>query len=200
MIGAYVPGDSWLHRARPRTKLLALLVVSALIVLVPRVPVVLALAACVVAAVLAAGLGVRGLWALVRPMRWIVLVLTPFQWWSAGPERAFVVVGALVVAVVAAGLVTATTRVADMTDTFVTGLRPFVRFGLDPDRVGLALALTLRAVPVLSDALRQAGEARAARGLSRSPRALLVPVVVRAVRHAEAVGDALVARGVDDER
>ena len=45
----------------------------------------------------------------------------------------------------------------------------------------------------------QVRDAQRARGLSASPRAFAVPLVVRSLRHADALGDALVARGVDDD-
>ena len=69
---------------------------------------------------------------------------------------------------------------------------------MDPDRVALVLALTVRAVPVLAGTYAQARDARRARGLERSPRALLVPLVLRTMRHADQLGEALAARGVDD--
>nr|WP_284287061.1 energy-coupling factor transporter transmembrane component T [Angustibacter aerolatus] len=58
--------------------------------------------------------------------------------------------------------------------------------------------LTVRAVPVVAGLLDDVRDARRARGLERSPRALLVPLVVRTVRYADRLGEALVARGVDD--
>ncbi|GMA40589.1 energy-coupling factor transporter transmembrane component T family protein [Mobilicoccus caccae] len=198
LTSTYRAGDSFLHRARPAWKLAGLLVVTSLLVLRPDLPMLAVATSLVVLVSLAAGLGWRTLWAQAWPLRWIVLVLVPFQIWSAGWERALVVVGGLVVAVVAAGVVTTTTRVADMMDTITAGLRPFERFGVDADRVGLAMALTIRSIPVIHRTLRECGEARRARGLERSPRALLVPFVVRTVRHAERVGEALVARGLDD--
>jgi biotin transport system permease protein len=51
---------------------------------------------------------------------------------------------------------------------------------------------------VLVETLAEARDARRARGLERSARALLVPVVVRTMRQADRLGEALVARGVDD--
>ncbi|MDO5627993.1 MAG: energy-coupling factor transporter transmembrane protein EcfT [Mobilicoccus sp.] len=194
----YRPGTSFLHRARPRTKLLGLLVLTTVLVLRPTPLVLGVVALTVVGIAWAAGLGLRDLGRLAWPLRWIVVLLTPFQLWAAGWERAVAVVGVLVIAVVAAGLVTLTTRVADMMDTIVAALRPFERVGVDADRVGLAMALAIRAIPVLHRTVRECGEARRARGLERSPRALLVPVVVRSVRHAERVGEALAARGLDD--
>ncbi|WP_226345716.1 energy-coupling factor transporter transmembrane component T family protein [Agilicoccus flavus] len=194
----YVPGHSWLHRAPVGGKVLGLLVATTLL-LAWRDPAAPALGAVVVAAVhLGAGLGVRRLLAQVWALRWVVAVLAVLQWWAAGPREAVVVVGGLLVAILAAGVVTATTRIEAMMDAVVGALGPLRRVGVDPDRVALALGLTIRTVPALTGIAREVADARAARGMGRSPRALLVPLVVRAVRHADAVGDALVARGVDD--
>ncbi|MDV3208469.1 MAG: energy-coupling factor transporter transmembrane protein EcfT, partial [Rhodococcus ruber] len=102
------------------------------------------------------------------------------------------------VAVALAALVTLTTRVSDMLDAIVTGLRPLRRVGVDPERVGLVLVMTVRAVPMLGAIVAQVTEARKARGLGFSLRALAVPVVVGALLTAEAMGEALVARGLDD--
>ena len=134
----------------------------------------------------------------VRPLRWLLLVLVPFQVWTAGWEAALVVVGTLVVAVAAACLVTLTTRVSDLLDTLVRLLAPLRLAGFDPERAGLALALAVRSVPVIGAAAREVADARRARGLERSVRALAVPLVVRTVRHAERTGEALAARGFDD--
>lgn len=198
MIGVYVAGDSAVHRARPGLKLAVLLAATTVLLLAARWQVVTAGAVLVVAVGLWAGLGLRGLGRLVWPLRWIVLVLTPVQAWLAGWERAYVVVGGLVVAVTAASLVSATTRVADMTDAIVRIVTPARRIGIDPERVGLVIALAIRSVPVLLDGLRVVREARQARGMRLTPDTLLTPLVVRAVRHADRVGEALAARGIDD--
>lgn len=200
MIGCYVAGTSRVHNTAAGTKLLLLLALTTVLVAWPR-PLVVSLGALsVVAGALAAGLGPGGLGRLVWPMRWIVLLLTPVQLWLVGVDRAYVVVGGLVVAVAAAGLVSATTRVSEMTDTLVAALRPLRRLGVDADRLGLLLALAIRAVPVLLDDLRVVREARSARGLRLTPDTVLAPLAIRTVRYAEGVGEALVARGLDDER
>ena len=102
----------------------------------------------------------------VRPLRWLLLVLVPFQVWTAGWEAALVVVGTLVVAVAAACLVTLTTRVSDLLDTLVRLLAPLRLAGFDPERAGLALALAVRSVPVIGAAAREVADARRARGSS----------------------------------
>jgi biotin transport system permease protein len=197
LTGLYVPGTSWLHRVPAGLKLVALLVFSTVLV-ATRSPIAVTVAACLV---LAGYLGARLLRHLpgqLRPLRWFVVALVPFQWWVGGWRAAVVVVGTLLVAVAAASLVTLTTRVSDMMEALVRGLGPLRRVGLDPERVALVLSLTLRAIPVLAGALDEAREARRARGLERSTRALVTPLVVRTIRHADRVGDALAARGLDD--
>lgn len=198
MTGWYVPGSSWLHRAPAGAKLLALAAGTTALVAV-RTPLAVAAGALVVLlAALTTGLGGRALAAQVWPLRWLVAVLVPFQVWTAGPRAALVVVGTLVVAVAAAGLVTLTTRVSAMLEALTGLLSPLRRLGVEPDRVALLLALAVRTVPVLTATAEEVRDARRARGLERSLRALLVPLAVRSVRHADRLGEALAARGVDD--
>ena len=63
---------------------------------------------------------------------------------------------------------------------------------------GLAVALVIRSIPVIVELSRTAREARMARGMQRSVRAFVTPLVIRTVRHADRVGEALIARGIDD--
>jgi biotin transport system permease protein len=186
------------HRAPAGVKLLVL-AVGALALVLARTPVAVGAAVLLVAALYPlAGFAPREAVHQVWPLRWVVVVLVPFQWWTAGWRAAVVVVGTMVVLVAAAGLVTLTTRTTALLDLFERLLEPVRRLGMDPQRASLLLALTIRAVPVLVATLSEVRDARRARGLERSPRALLVPVVVRTMRHADRLGEALVARGVDD--
>ena len=198
MIGLYRPGASPLHRA-PAGLLLGLLLVATTALVLVRSPLAVLVGAVVVVlgyavAAVPASVALAQVW----PLRWFVVALVPLQWWTGGWRQVVVVVGTMGVSVAAAALVTLTTRVSDMLDVCVRVLGPLRRLGVDPDRVGLALALTVRAVPVLAGTFAEARDARRARGLDRSPRALLVPLVLRTVRHADRLGEALAARGVDD--
>lgn len=196
--GLYVAGDSLLHRLPAGVKLAALaLLLSAVVVLasVPAVAVGVVLTALGYAV---AGVGWRVALAQVWPLRWFALVLLGLQWWLAGPQRAVVTVGSLLVAVALAGLVTVTTRVAAMTGALARAMAPLRRLGVDPDRVALMMALGIRAVPLVAELAAQVREAHRARGLPPDPRTYGVPLVVRTLRHADSVGEALAARGLDD--
>lgn len=199
MIGIYRPGSSVLHRCPAWVKLV-LLSAGMTGLLVWSSPVAVGIAAgLVLGGYLVAGFGPGLLAAQVWPLRWIILLLSVFQWWARGPSTAFVAVGGLLVVVTAAALVTLTTRTEDLIKVITTLLRPLRRVGVNPDRVALAFALAIRAIPVLTQVLQEVTQARRARGLDHSLRALLVPVIVRAVRHATATGEALAARGLDDD-
>jgi biotin transport system permease protein len=198
LTSTYQPGTSLLHRTGAGAKLLALLVFSTAL-LALRSPATVLVGFLGVAGLYGlGGFGARTLLAQTWPLRWIVLCLLPFQWWTAGWQVAVSVVGTLVVAVVGAALVSLTTRVTDLLDVISRVLEPARAIGVDPERVALLLALTIRAVPVIAGTLHEARDARRARGLERSTRALVTPIVVRTIRHADRVGEALAARGIDD--
>ena len=198
LLGIHRPGDTFLHRRSAGTKLLALLLASTAVVVV-RGP---------VSAVVFVGVGVGLLaWSgarldvTLRAMRGLLLmalVLGAWTAWQSGWPRAAEVVGDLVALILLATTLTVTTPVDEVMDAVVAGLRPLRRFGVDPEAVGLAFSLMLRAIPSTLTLAEEARDAAVARGLERSPRARLVPLVVRVVARARETGDALHARGVGD--
>ncbi|QII05249.1 energy-coupling factor transporter transmembrane protein EcfT [Rhodococcoides fascians A25f] len=200
MIGLYRPGTSLLHRMSPGWKLLSLIVAILATVIFARTPLEVGVVALAVAALFAvAGIPVKVALAQLRPVLWMLLIIGVFQILITTWQRAVVVCGVLVISVALAALVTLTTRVTDMLDTVTRALGPIRRFGVDPDRIGLLLALAIRCIPLLASIVQEVSQARKARGLQWSMTALATPVLVRALRTADAMGDALVARGVDDD-
>jgi biotin transport system permease protein len=197
-MNTYVPGRSWLHRLPAAIKLGGLLILLAA-TLTLNSPIAVALAA-VATVVLYASAGLaRAVLAQVRPLRWLVLGLLVLQTLTAGWVAAVIVTGRLVVAVVLAGLVTLTTRIVDLLDVLERVLRPMRHVGVDSERVALLLALAIRTVPVVADLASEVRDAQRARGMVASPRSFAVPFVVRSLRHADALGEALAARALDDQ-
>jgi biotin transport system permease protein len=194
----YQPGASVLHRTPAGAKLVGLAVVAMLSVLVrqPWQVAVLLVAVAVLYAV--ASVSWRTAVGQLRPIAWFALGLAVVQLVVSGWERAVVVVGGLVGLVLLAALVSLTTRTTAIVDAVVVGAGPLRRVGVDPERFGLLVALAVRAVPVVTDLARQVREAQLARGAAASPTAFVVPLVVRSLRHADRLADALVARGIDD--
>ncbi|MBA3419836.1 MAG: energy-coupling factor transporter transmembrane protein EcfT [Geodermatophilaceae bacterium] len=197
--GLYHPGASVLHRLPAGLKLAGLAAGVTGLLLLDQLW-WLGAAAVVVAALHAvARVPARLALAQVRPLLWFGAFLLGAQLLLTDWQRALSVVLTLVLSVALAGLVTLTTRVSAMLDVAETLLGPLRRVGVRPDRVGLVLALTIRGVPVIAGIAGTVREAHHARGSVGRPWALLVPVLVRVLRHADALGDALAARGADDE-
>lgn len=198
MIGLYRPGTSLVHRLSARWKLL-LMFAAILGLLTLHRPWQLGGAALVVAGAYAlAGIPARVVLRQLWPLRWLLLIIAVLQLVINGWASAVLVCGGLLISMAIAALVTLTTRVTDILDVCQQLLRPLSRLGIDPDRIGLVLAMTIRCIPVVADIVDQVSQARKARALGFSVIALVVPVVVRALRSADAMGDALIARGFDD--
>lgn len=197
-LGLYIPGMSWLHRSPAGLKLVLMMLAGVGSVFLDHGWQVAVALVTVVVGYLTAGISLLTALRQVRPLLWIALFIGLFHVIVNGWERAFVVVGVIATLVLLAALVTLTTRTTAMVDTVVAACRPLRVVGVDPERVGLLLALSIRSVPVVIGLAEEVRDAQRARGLGASPRAFAVPLIVRSLRHADALGDALIARGVDD--
>lgn len=199
LLGAYQPGTTLLHRLPAGAKLLGLAVLSLLTVVVRSATtsgVILG------TAVLLLVLARARIATVARNLRGPLIVLgllAAYQAWQRGPDHAFTVVGALAALILLATVLTVTTSIDELLDTLTRALRPLRRMGVDPERVALAFALMIRGVPTTLEIASETRQAALARGLDRSPRAYLTPMVIRVVAHARATGEALHARGIGDD-
>lgn len=198
LLGLHHPGTSWLHRAAPGTKAGALAVLGIGVVLARGPGWALGLLAGVVVVAATARLSLRTTARGLVPVLVTAGLVGGYQVWQRDWATGLEVAADLVTAVLAAGVVTATTPADRMLDAVTRAVRPLRRFGASPETIALAVALMLRAVPALAATAADARDAARARGLDRSPRALLVPAAVRAVGRARTTGDALAARGLAD--
>jgi biotin transport system permease protein len=199
MLSLYVPGTSPVHRAPAGLKLAALAVLGVALFATARLELVAAPFVLVVAAgLVAARLPWRVLTAQVRPV-WIWLAaLFGFHLLVTGPVVGAVAVLRLLTLVVAAAVVTATTRVTALVAVIEWLTSPLRVFGVRPARIGLVIAMTLRFIPLVADRAARIREAQAARGAGRVRLVLVVPLLVQVLRMATTVGEALDARGAGD--
>lgn len=199
MFATYQPGNSLLHRLPAGWKLLLIAVLIISVSLAIREPWHVLPALAGTALLYALGrIRPRAAWDQVRPVLPMLIAILVLQWIVADLDTALRVSGSLLVAIAVAGLVALTTRISDMLDAVTRAAQPLRHVGVSPDRIALVLVLTLRAIPLLARQLRNVTEARKARGLGMSIRALVVPTVLGALTTADQLGDALAARGVDD--
>lgn len=198
MIGLYRPGSSPLHRMPAGAKLALLVAAGAGSIFVRHPTQVVVVLAVVTGGYAVARVPLAAAWQLLRPLLWLLVPLAAFHTLVSGWTQAVVVVGVILALVLIANLVTLTTRTTDLVDSIVRLTGPLRRVGVNPERVGLMLHLGIRAVPVVIELAGRVRDAQRARGLTASPRAFAVPLVVGALRHADTMGEALAARGFDD--
>lgn len=181
-------------------KLLALVVGSVVAFFVTSPLALLVGVAIVVLLALRAEVSPRELLQQLRPLLWLTLAVVLAQGLLVDWREASLVGLRLLALVLAATVITLTTRVSELLTVLERACRPLAWVGIDPSRVGLVLAMTIRFVPLLGEMLGQIREAHRARGRERPGVAVVAPLLVHTLRFADDLGDALTARGVDDRR
>ncbi|SOC19154.1 energy-coupling factor transporter transmembrane component T family protein [Rhodobacter maris] len=188
-----------LRRAPAGAKLAALAIAGTGVMAIADWRVMVDLALLAALAFRLAGCGTDALGRQLRPMLWMLAALFLVQGWLVDWATAALVVARIVTLVLLAALVTLTTPAEAMIATIERLLAPFVRFGVDPGRVGLAFSLALRFIPVIGEEAERVREAQAARGLGHHPLALILPLIVRVLKSAEDVAAAIEARSGHDD-
>lgn len=199
LVGLHQPGDTLLHRLPVGAKLLGLAVLSLAIVLVRSMPASFAFLAVALLLALVARVRLSTLLRAARVILAMAVFVAALQWWWYGRDKAVETLVDLLALSVAAVVVSATTPVNAMLDSFIRWITPLRRVGVDPERVALTIGLAVQALPGTLALALETRDAARARGLGRHPRAYLTPFVVRVVARAHETGNALHARGLGDE-
>ena len=202
-LALYVPRAGPVHRMPAGWKLLTLAGLSTLLFAVPTLPVV----GGALVAVLGVGLGWARLPAPVlgrqaRAVLWWLVALFVLHSIVTDVLTGALTVLRLLTLVLAAAVVTATTRVTAMVAVVERVCRPLQWVGVRPARIGLVIAMALRFIPLISERADRIREAQAARGGSvggiRGLTTTMVPLLVQVLQLAQTVSEALDARGADD--
>lgn len=195
-LGVYIDGDTLLHRLHPGVKFALLVAFIIFATVWPSAP-WQSMAALTAVLVLYAWAGVppRVAWNQLVPLLPILLFLFAFMWWQNGLAGGLTTLIALVSTIAAANLLTLTTTVEALLDALDKALSPFGRAG---ELTSLTIALTIRLIPLLISTANEVLDARKARGAGFSVRAFGTPLVIRSVRRAKMIGEALMARGAVD--
>ncbi|WP_275004142.1 energy-coupling factor transporter transmembrane component T [Promicromonospora iranensis] len=197
MVTLYRPGNGPWHRlpAGPKTALLLLVVLG--VCLLPATWWAAAVMAAVCLACYALpGAGLRELGRQLVTVRWIVGLTLAGQLVFLGPESAAANTARVAVACALAALLALTTPATELLETIERAMQPLALLRIDPQRAALTLSVTLSTLPVLAGLARDVREAQRARGGGRSLRHFAMPFLVMALKHADQLGEALVARGV----
>jgi biotin transport system permease protein len=190
------PHRIWAHRLPAGAKLAALaLTTLALFHLTTPLPLALALA--VILALIATGGRTFAMAALIslRPLWPFLLIVALWHLWRGDVPGGAVILLRLTAAVAAATFVTMTTTLADMIAVITWLARPLALIGLQPQTLAVAVALTIRFLPVMLIHLTRIREAIRARSPRRPGWRVMTPVLLITLDDADRVAEALRARG-----
>ena len=199
MLGLYIDRNSAIHALAPGVKMLVLALSALVLIAVNDWRVLAAVLAAVLSLFAVAHLPAREVAAQLRPVLFLGLFFFAIHALLVSWQSGLVTVLRFTILVSLAVVITLTTRVSDMVDALEAALRPLRFIGVSPAKISLMISLAIRFVPLLVDLVREIRAAQQARGLERSIVAVAVPLIVKTLRMASVLTDAIEARGYDPD-
>lgn len=220
VIGQFYPGDSLLHRADPRVKIIASGAFVTVLFLAGSYAALAVLAAGLTLATAAARLPLPWLYRTLKPVLWLIVFTLVFQLFLRGGEELVrlgplplyrqglydggFLAARLLMLVLSGALLSFTTPPVLLTDALGSLLAPLARLRFPAYELSLMVTIALRFIPTLLMELERIILAQRARGADigrRGPlkkaRALmpvLVPLFVISFRHADELAQAMESR------
>lgn len=226
LVGRYQPGDSFLHKLDPRTKISAAIALAVTVFFLDSRWDYLVFAIYLFGAI---GLGQIGLWPLLRAVQALMVLIalsallqlfgapgTPILAW--GPLRisdeGLRVAGELSLRLIYLGLLSAllgvTTSALQLADGLEGILAPWAHLKLPVRGLALMFSVSLRFVPLILDEADAIFKAMRARGIdplegsiaerARKLVGVLVPLLRNTLARAEALAEAMAARCYDPDQ
>ncbi|WP_025900174.1 energy-coupling factor transporter transmembrane component T family protein [Sneathiella glossodoripedis] len=193
MTNFYYPSGSIVHRLSAGVKLAALIIFGTLIFTVEDLAGLGFCGVFLVAFFCIAQIPLRVAYRQLKPALFLLLLIFIAQYFMVGFEIAVFVVVRFSILILAAGLVTVTTRVSEMVEAIEAGLRPLAKW-VAIEKVSLAITLAIRFIPVLGEIVHEVRDAQKVRGMDRNIIAVLLPTIIRTLKMATEVAEALDAR------
>ncbi len=196
MIALTWPHPTPLHRLRAGPKLLALVVWTATVMMIDRPEVLLGCLALTLLAYAVCGwrftrAGLR----VLRPVLPLLLVIALWHLWLEEVRAGAVMVLRFGTAILAANLVTMTSRLDALAAVLAWVAAPLRHVGLPPAVPAMAVALMIRTVPVTAERYARLTDAWRARATGKPRWRVVTPTLLGALDDSERLADALRARG-----
>jgi len=222
-IGQYIPGDSFIHKLDPRTKILISILFIVNLFLVKNFAGYLVVAAFIALMVRVANLSPKYLYKGIKPV-FVLIIFTAFlnmfvtkgteetilvNFWifriyREGVYQAMFMTFRLIFLIMGTSILTLTTSPIELTDGIESLLKPFKRIGVPAHELAMMMSIALRFIPTLMDETDKIMKAQMARGAdfespniikkAKSLIPLLVPLFISSFRRAEELAMAMEAR------
>ncbi len=222
IFGRYIPGDSFIHKLDPRTKLLGSFYFIGIIFLANNWQSYLFLAAFTLVATALSKISFTFFWKGVRPLLWLILFTVALQmfftsggivYWhwgilrltEFGVRNGIFIFCRFVLIIFMSTLLTLSTPPLELSDALEYVLRPLKAVKFPVHEISLMLSIALRFVPTLMDETEKIMNAQRARGVDfgegnliqkmQAIVPLLIPLFVSSFNRAEDLATAMEARG-----
>ncbi|EMC34300.1 energy-coupling factor transporter transmembrane component T family protein [Streptococcus mutans] len=222
ILGRYIPGDSFVHRLDPRSKLLSMLIFIIVIFWANNVLTNLLMFVFTMILFFLSRVKISFFLKGLRPMIGLILFTTLFQvlftqnghvlfhLWiikitDSGIGQAALIFMRFVLIIIFSTLLTLTTTPLSLADAVESLLKPLEPLKVPVHEIGLMLSLSLRFVPTLMDDTTRIMNAQRARGVDfgegnliqkiKSIIPILIPLFASSFKRADALATAMEARG-----
>lgn len=220
-LGQYFPGDTYLHRLDPRTKLIATVVVIVAVFIAKGALSYALLFAFAFGCARISRVGMRFLWKGLKPVLAIIIItfvlnvlFTPgekmlFEWGFIHISQAGLITAVrmslrLVLLVTTTQLLTLTTSPISLTDGMERLMAPLSKIGFPAHELAMMMSIALRFIPSLLEETDKIMKAQKSRGAdfesgnliqrAKAMLPLLVPLFLSAFRRADELALAMEAR------
>ncbi len=220
-LGQYYPGNSFIHRLDPRTKILSTLLLIVAVFLANTAVGYAALCAMVLFIILVSGLPFMLVLKSVKPLLFIIVLTLAlhavmgqgehvlYQWkfirvTEEGLQLGVQMAMRLILLLMISSILTFTTSPIVLTDGIEALLRPFRVIGVPAHELAMMMTIALRFIPTLMEETDRIIKAQTARGAdfsggnllvrAKNMLPILVPLFISAFRRADDLAVAMEAR------
>lgn len=194
---SYIDRDSLIHRLSAGWKLSLLILISTGIFFIQDWRLICAVCVIVCACYSIAQFSVAILWRQIKTGLWFCAFLFIIQCIFNNWQLGILISVRLLSLLLLAALLTLTTPLSQLLDTLNRALQWLTYLHINPKKVSLAISLTLRFIPVIQQITEEVREAQKVRGLERSVIAIVIPVIIRTLKSADDIADAITCRGFE---
>ncbi|MDA9556193.1 energy-coupling factor transporter transmembrane protein EcfT [Vibrio sp.] len=197
LVSTYINKDSVIHRINPTIKLLALIVSSSLIMLFDNWGVLSAFFVGVCVLCLLGKIDLSTMCSAVKPAFWAIVLIFIAQLALNDYLVAIYTTARLILLLLLASIITLTTTTSQMMTAIESslGFLPS-KYDQNVKQFSLAVSLALRFIPRVRDIFIEVQQAQKARGMNNNWKALSTATIIRVLKLADDISDAISARSV----
>ena len=222
-IGQYIPGDSFVHKLDPRTKILISFIFIASLFIVDKFWGYIFIIAFLGATVLISKLQFKYLYKGLKPVFLLIAITAAlnifmikgtedtliWHWkflyiYREGIRTSIFMALRLILLIMGTSVLTLTTSPIELTDGIESLLKPFKKIGIPAHELAMMMTIALRFIPTLIDETDKIMKAQKARGAdfesgniiqkAKSLIPLLIPLFISSFRRADELAMAMEAR------